>query len=238
MLATLGAPERRLLRGRRGRVVEEAEPEPVPIARATVVRPEPFRSPAEAQAWLEGLRREGDRTRAEVGAAVRVLNRALHAQRVAAADPYVAAVSAERALAVRLGTGEGETVAEGRYEAAWELPRAWRRRRRSMEAPEERFAAILGGREAALPCEELVLRARADLDAGRVREAALGARVALESALADLGERGAELGECRAAVVEAAGAALLGELEPNVRAGLVDAVAKMEAALRRRRLGA
>ena len=39
-----------------------------------------------------------------------------------------------------------------------------------------------------LACEELVLRARADLDAGRVREAALQARMALESLLAELPE--------------------------------------------------
>ena len=57
-----------------------------------------------------------------------------------------------------------------------------------MEAPEERFAALLGGREQVLACEELVLRARADLDAGREREAALQARVALESLLAEMPE--------------------------------------------------
>ena len=53
-----------------------------------------------------------------------------------------------------------------------------------MEAPEERFAALLGGREEVLPAEELVLRARADLNAGRVAEAALQARVAIEALLA------------------------------------------------------
>ena len=62
-----------------------------------------------------------------------------------------------------------------------------------MEAPEERFAALLGGREQALACEELVLRARADLDAGREREAALEARVALEALLAELPGQAAAL---------------------------------------------
>ena len=55
-----------------------------------------------------------------------------------------------------------------------------------MEAPDERFAALLGAREQPLVAEELVLRARMDLDAGRPREAALQARVALE-ALAEPG---------------------------------------------------
>ena len=78
-------------------------------------------------------------------------------------------------------------MADGRFAEAWELPPPGARRtRRSMEAPEERFAALLGGRGSPLAAEELVLRARADLDAGRTREAALQARVALEALLAEL----------------------------------------------------
>jgi hypothetical protein len=236
VLTTLGAPERRRLRERRGRPVAEGAPAPVPTTRATVVRPEPFASPDRAHAWLDGLRADRDAAAAEVDAAVRVLNRALHAQRLASADPYVGDVSAARALVARLGAGAGEAVADGHYEAAWELPAGGRRRRRSMEAPEQRFAELLGAREAALPAEELALRARADLDAGRAREAALGARVALESALADLGE-GADLDRHRANVVEAANAALRGELDADTVAALSAAVTAMETAFRRRRLG-
>ena len=86
---------------------------------------------------------------------------------------------------VRIGYGSGDEVADGRFgEAASSRGPAARRARRSMEAPEERFAALLGGREEVLPAEELVLRARADLNAGRVAEAALQARVAIEALLA------------------------------------------------------
>ena len=86
---------------------------------------------------------------------------------------------------VRVGYGSGDEVADGRFGDARELPgRRRARARRSMEAPEERFAALLGGREEVLPAEELVLRARADLNAGRLAEAALQARVALEALLA------------------------------------------------------
>ena len=46
-------------------------------------------------------------------------------------------------------------------------------RGRSCCRPQERLAALLGGRDAALACEELALRARGDLDHGRAREAAL-----------------------------------------------------------------
>jgi hypothetical protein len=238
VLRTLGAPERRLLRGRRGRRVESADPEPVPTSRATLVTCEPFGGgDQEARAWLEGLRGDRERAEAELDAAVRRLNRALHAQRVAAADPYVREVSAAQALVARIGYGSGEEAADGRFAEAWELPRERRRTRRSMEAPEERFAAILGGRERALAGEELVLRARADLDAGRPREAALEARVALEALLAELPGAAEALAPLRQPVGDAANAALQGPLPPGIEEALGEAVERMEAALRRRRLG-
>jgi hypothetical protein len=232
VLGTLGAPERHWLRDRRARELDEAAPEPVPTSRATVVRPEPFGSPEAASAWLAELRRDSDARDAEVAHALAILNRALRAQRAAAADPYVPDVSAERALVVRLGYGSGAAVADGRFGEALELPRAGARRiKRSMEAPEERFAALLSGHEAVLAAEELVLRARADLDAGRNREAALQSRVAIEALIAETGTDTLEAE--RQAVIAAAAAALAGD-PPE---GVDDAVAAMEALLRRRRLG-
>jgi hypothetical protein len=237
ILSTLGAPEKHLLRGRRARLVEQAEPEPVPTARVTVVRPEPLASRDEAAAWLAGLRGDDEAIQAELDAAFGVLNRALRAQRAATADPYLAEVSAERALVARVGYGRGESVADGRYGEALELPRAGARRvRRSMEAPDERFAALLGARQQTLVAEELVLRARADLDAGRTREAALQARVALEALLAELPGGGAV--EWRAAVGALANTALGGPLGESQEQELAEAVGAMEAALRRHRLGA
>jgi hypothetical protein len=231
VLGTLGAPERRLIGGKRPRELNApAEPEAVPTARATVVRPEPFRTPEQASSWLARARHEAE---AEVDAAVKVLNRALRAQRAAAADPYLGDVSARRALVTRIGYGRGDAVADGRFAAAFELPGGARQRaRRSMEAPEERFAALLGGRERPLLAEEHVLRARADLDAGRPREAALEARIALECLLQDL-PAGRGLAEHRDALREAANQAI-GGLEPT---GVAAAVEAMEAELRRHRLG-
>ena len=235
MIGTLGAPERRLLRDRRPQALDGdvAGPEPVPTARATVVRPEPFGGREEAADWLTLMRSDLEARDEEVAAAVRVLNRALRAQRAASADPYVAEVSTEHALVVRLGHGSGTAVADGRFAEALELPRAgMRRARRSMEAPEERFAALLGGRDQALVAEELVLRARADLEAERPREAALQARVAIEALLAELGGDH-PLTEQREPIRDAAAAALdPAAPTPDVRA----AVEAMEAELRRRRL--
>jgi hypothetical protein len=234
VLTTLGARERRRLSGRRPRVVESAEPEPVPTTRATVVRPDPFASRGAATAWLNDLRGDLEGAVVEVRGAVVIVNQALRARRAAAADPYAADVSVERSLVTRLGYGRGEAVAEGRFGEAFELPGASARRfKRSMEAPEERFAALLGGRERALVAEELLLRARGDLDAGRPREAALQARVALEALLAEL-PGAAEVSEWRGPVSEAANAAIRGEPEAAV---VEEAVQAMEGALRRHRLG-
>ena len=108
-----------------------------------------------------------------------------------------------------------------------------------MESPEERYAAILGGRDRGLAGEELVLRARMDLDAGRVREAALQARVALEALLVELPSGGAEqnLAGDRGVIGDAANQALTGEVRPDVAAGLAEAIARMELALKRLRMG-
>jgi hypothetical protein len=236
VLSTLGAPERRRLRGRRGRPVGEAGAEPVPTSRATVVRPEPFGSREEAADWLAALKGDEEGCEVELNGALRTLNRALRARRAATADPWLSEVSAERALVARIGYGRGEAVAEGRFGEALELPRAGARRvKRSMEAPEERFAALLGAREKALVGEELVLRARADLAAGRPREAALQARVALEALIAELPD-GEALHEWRGPVGEAANASLQGELAEEAAEGVERAVAAMEAAVRRHRL--
>lgn len=239
-LATLGAAQRRLLRGRRGDIVEEAGPELVPTSRATVIRSEGFEDAERADAWLDALRADEAAAGAEVAGGLRVLNRALHAHRAARADHNARDVSDDQALVVRVGHGAGEAVAEGRYARAWELPRGVRRVRRSMEAPDERFAALLGARAPLLACEELVLRARADIDAGRLREAALQARVALEALLAELGgelgPRAAALQADRAAVGAAANEALSGPLGADSMRRLADAVERMESALRARRL--
>ncbi|HEY8771284.1 MAG TPA: hypothetical protein VIM03_12130, partial [Thermoleophilaceae bacterium] len=111
VLGTLGAPERRLMGGRRGRSLEQAEPEPVPTSRATVVRPEAFPSEEEAAAWLAEVRGGRERADEELEQAAALLNRALHAHRVAAADAHPRDVSTDQALAIRIGFGSGEDVA-------------------------------------------------------------------------------------------------------------------------------
>jgi hypothetical protein len=202
-------------------------------ATATVVQPSAFGSTEDASAWLKELKADQDALEAELSSALAVVNRALRFWRAARADPYLGELPLDRAAVVRFGFGGGEAVADGRYADAFEVPQPKRRRvKRSMEAPEERFAALLGAREPALVAEELVLRARADLDAGRPRESALQARVALEALIAEL----SLLAELRDAVGATANAALEGDLSDSELEALTEAVVAMETELRRHRL--
>jgi hypothetical protein len=112
-----------------------------------------------------------------------VLDHALHAHRVAAADPFATDVSPAAVLGTRVGYGTGQEVADGRWTAARELPRPPRSAAREHALrPQERIAALLSGRDVALAAELLALRARLDLDHGRTREAALQLEAALAAA--------------------------------------------------------
>jgi hypothetical protein len=239
-LKTLGAPERRMLRGKRARNVSEADVEPVPTSRATVIAAEPFASPLEAEAWLTALRRDRDSLHEEARLGAAELNRMLRAHRAAAADPWAAIeCSPAHALIVRVGYGSGDLVAEGRFDNALELPRTEagalaRGRRGDAVGPGERLAAILSGRDELLACEELVLRARADVEAHRPREAALQARIALEAVLAELDPGDPELAASRADVGDAANAALAGDPPEDLQSAVASAIERMERVLRRR----
>jgi hypothetical protein len=225
VLRTLGARERRLVGGRRPKGVWEApEAEAVPTVRATLIGVEPL---DDGDAWLDSLRGNAAAREAVVEDALRELNALLRAHRAAAADPYAREIARWQANVVRLGYGSGEKVAEGRFDAAYEVPEAATRARTDGLAPQERLAAILSGSDQLLVAEELVLRARLDLDAGRPREAALQARIALEALLAELPEA-SSLASHREVVGAAANAALSDD--PPVE-GIAEAVAAMRAAL-------
>jgi hypothetical protein len=240
VFTTLGAPERRRLAARRRPREAAPGPEPTPVAtgRATVIDVGEPMEETPARAWLSAAG-EG-----ELAAGLAVLNQALHAFRVATADPYLAPVGRPQAIVARVGFGAGEEVADGLWSAARELslPEGRRRRARVL-APQARLAALLGARQPALVSEELALRARLDLDHQRPREAALQLLVALDAALAELaadphaGELAGRLEELRAQrepVATAAQAALSGPLGDDDARAVAFALERVEAALRAR----
>lgn len=241
VLHTLGAVQRRFLRRRRAReAAPEPPPAPVPVTRATIIDAAALDGDEAARRWLDGVEAE-----ALAAQSIALLNRVVHAHRIATADPGPRDVTRDGALVVRVGYGGGEEVAEGRYRRALELPppRGGGQTRAAALRPQERLAALLSGRDVALACEELALRARADLAAGRSREAALVLRVALEAGLSelepwrdrgDLDERLAELRDTRGDVAAVANRALQGGLDPGEEEIVRCVLGRLEAALRAR----
>ena len=251
MLETLGAPAPPRRRRRRARETDPgAQPAPLPLSRATVVRAsEPFEHEGEAGTWLEASVDSEELLDALLAEAFELLNRALHAQAVASGDPRPGALSPRDAVAVRIGHGSGEQVADGEFSEAREVDAragASRKRQRQEELrPQGRLAAILGGRERFDPCETLVLRARADLDAGRLREAALQLRIGLEALLAEFIDPPADSGHnedmaalqaARTEAGELANAALHSNLTEKQLGRVRELVALCERVLRRRRV--
>jgi hypothetical protein len=244
VFSTVGAERRRMLGNRSRTRPTGADPARVPVARVTVVDPVGLAAERQAQAWLEELDPEH-----EAQAATGVLNRVLFAHRIAAAHPHVHEISPRQALVIRAGFGEGEQVADGLWLQARELLLSHRRelRRATALRPQERLAVLLSGRGSALLCEELTLRARVDLDAGRLGLAAIELDRAYLTALKelprekreDLRHRIEELRKLSTSVAGAAHAELLdgaaaGQVELPDEQIVLHALERLEAALRAR----
>jgi hypothetical protein len=221
---------------------EHAAPEPVPISRVTVIASDAFTDEGTARDWLEKCG-NADESAHELDYAIRRVNRAVQAHRVSSGDPYVSDVTVGQACRVRLGYGTGDELVEGKWRDAWTVPveRIRRGGRRAMLAPQEQVARILSGRKPPQPSEDILLRARLDLDEGRTRQAALQARAAHGALQAELRpETGAEqaiatLRSRSELVSRLATVALERALDAEQTAKLGDLVAEMERIARRRR---
>ena len=248
MVEIAGAPaarrRRRRVRRSEGRQVEE-----LPLTCVTAVQAEGFARKEDAAAWLEQLGGDPDSMADYAERGLGLVNRALGAARAAAGDPYIHEVALGHAIALRVGYGSGEQVAEGRWAEARELepgdPRSRRRRREEDLRPQERIATVLGAREPLDACEALIARARVDLDAGREREAALQLRVGVEALLVELRgglrdpgheEDMAVLTERRGEIGDAANAALHGGLDEPTAESVGELLRVSERVLRRRRV--
>lgn len=240
VLATVPAPVRRFFPGRKAKTADFS-PAETGITRITVIDVERLDEDA-ARAWLAALA-PGAAT-----AALRWVNHAVHSYRAASADPYVRELRGEDALVTRAGYGAGFEVADGQWARALELKpdgsdRKRRERREAALRPQERLAALLSARDAVLACEELVLRARHDLDQGRTRQAAMQAHLALEAAVSelqafrgvrDIGSRLGDLEAQRDSLAGAANEAIAGGLPEASLAAVGEGIERIEAALRAR----
>ena len=246
MITIFDAPEpprRRLRKARPKPVDPDVAPTPVPVTLLTAVRTEALGDEGAAQAWLQAVAEDEDARDAEIATALVLINAAVHAHRVASLDGHLPDISTTHALTVRIGYGDGERLADGKWEEAIELPRGARRKRTELLAPQEKVAAILGGRETLDAATGAILRARVDLDSGRVRDAALQLRMGLEAMLTDresFGKSGqaedlAALEERRAPTADVATEALSAALSHEGVETLAETLSLCERVLRRRR---
>jgi hypothetical protein len=197
-----------------------------------------------AKEWLERCRRNEAERNELIDASLLVVNRAVHGHRVAGSDPYVRDVSATQAQTVRIGYGTGDDVVDGNWKDAYHLPAAshGRSSRRQMLAPQEELAGILSGKRPAYVSDDLILRARLDLEQGRPEQAALQLRAGLDALAGELRRdkskvRGAEaLGDLVATARELA-EAQEGKLTGERQERLDETITQAERLLRRRRYG-
>ena len=184
MIETEGAlPPARRKRRRPKQSKRSETPTTVGVTTVTLVRAhEPLGGESEAREWLAGLE-DDDFIQSLFDETFGSIDRALAAEAAASGRPYAAAPSLEQVLGAKIGFGDGDHVADGRYTDALEVDARGgtagpRRERLGRTRPLARIAAILGQKEQAAACEFLVPRVRADLDAGRV----LAAGLAIETA--------------------------------------------------------
>lgn len=242
VFAALHAERASRLRGRRPSKLPPGavQPEPVPITRVTVIAAKPFDDEGAARDWLQRCGGRGDHGGEEIETALARVNHSVAAYRVCASDPHAHDVSREQALRVRLGYGTGAELVDGGWDEALVVPSEHSRPRvrRRMLAPEQELAGILTGRRAPVqPSEELLLRARLDLDAGRHVEAALQSRAAAEALGAEL-ERdgtGKSTATHTATAARLSKAAMSHELSNAQIAELTKLITELERYVRRRR---
>jgi hypothetical protein len=185
---------------RRPRPVPPGEPEQVPVTRVTVTGVS-LDDAKSGSAWLKQALGDRDRGTQELRDAVRIINRALGAVRAEARDPLVQDVGVTKALAVRLGHGTGDELAEGRWSEASQLPQDRGGRLDSVD-PQSRVAAVLAGRDEVHPAETLIQRARLDVQQGRAAEARYGLQAARAALREEPGPRRDKLLEELAAIEE------------------------------------
>lgn len=239
VIETTERPRRRFLRRR-----SEGEDGggTVPTTQVTVVDADPLEA-RDPQRWL--ARADGD---AVVAEALQILRRLLHLSAIAAADPEARTVRLRDLSSATVAFGTGPEGAYGRFTSSRrvavpsEEPLKVRRSGRT-GGSEERLAELLSGRDAVLAAEVLTLRARQDLTDGRVREAALGLRMALEAAIAELepwrdapqlAEAISALRATRPQVADAAAAAVRGGLDDEQDAAVRAVLRSVSIALAKR----
>lgn len=150
----------------------------------------PLATQAEADHWLNQLD-DSDRTGELLDDAIETLDRARAADASASGTPFGTPTSIRGVLAARIGYGDGDQVASGRFLDAVDVDArggtgSGRRERNARTGSSARTAAILGGREQPSACEALVPRLRLDLSTGNETAAFVAASGAIAATVSEL----------------------------------------------------
>ena len=166
-------------------------PTTVTVTTVTLVRAhDPLGSESEAREWLARLE-DDEFIQALFDETLASIDRALAAEAAATGRPYAQSPALDQILAAKIGFGDGDHVADGRFTEAFEVDARGgtaspRRELIGRTRPLARIAAILGEKDRAAACEFLVPRVRADLDAGRVLAAGLAIETAARATVVEL----------------------------------------------------
>lgn len=183
-------PARRRRRRPRKATVTDA-PVAVTVSVVTVVRADqPFASASDAEAWLDRLD-DSDFTGEMLGDAIGALDRVRAADASSRGIPFGTPTDVGSVLAARIGYGEGDQVASGRFLEALDVDARGgtgekRRERMTRTDPLARTAAVLGGREKSTACEVMIPRIRMDLEIGNEAAARLAAAGAIGATISEL----------------------------------------------------
>lgn len=166
-------------------------PTVVTVTTATLIRAhEPLGSEAEARAWLARLE-DDEFIQSLFDETLAAIDRALAAEAMATGRPYAQSPALDQILNAKIGFGDGDRVADGRFTEALDVDARGgtaspKRERLGRTRPLARIAAILGEKGDETACELLIPRVRADLDAGRVLAAGLAIETAARATVVEM----------------------------------------------------
>ncbi len=184
-------PPARRRRRRPRKATQREQPVTVSIAVVTVIRAdEPFSAENDADSWLRTME-ESEVTGAVLDDAIQTLDRVRAADAASSGIPFGTPTEIASILAARIGYGDGDQVASGRYLEAVDVDARGgtgekRREKLARNGPLARTAAVLGGREPATACEVAIPRIRFDLTNGNGAAARLAIAGAVGATISEL----------------------------------------------------
>lgn len=220
------------------------------VSVVTVIRAdEPLAGETAGNAWLDRLG-EQEFTDELLDDTLFTLDRVRAADAAASGLPFGTPTTIGQILAARVGYGDGDQVASGRFIEAFDIDARGgtggvKRERLARTRPTARTAAILGRREHASACELLIPRIRLDLNTGNPAAAALAIGPAVEATVAELEfaveDEGheADLDQLEGLLPELtriSGLAASGNLDPADLPSIEQGLAIAERVIRRRRI--